>query len=363
MKVRSSGARLRVWLTGFLFLGVIAAIAALGARAGIEAELESRASERLAEAGLSWLEVSVSGRDAMLKGAVFSDAEKKRAVDEVEGIWGIGSVESQLQVAVRQKPNSIAIVRSEDRLKLRGSVPNEEALKTVIGMANANFPGLDISTKLETDPNMTDPERWLTGVGFGLSQLKHVSSGRSVLAGADLSFRGLAAKPGAYELLTEAFTEKAPQGISVKHEVTPPKAAPYTWTIRRDADQVILGGYAPSKVAKASMVWLANQLFPGASVVDRTVIANGEPQDWLAAARLAVEVLDHLRSGSVTLGPSEVKVEGVAKSPDSAQAISGFKDAVPPGFNFRESVRFSDWAPARLVPKRTEVLGPPWYRT
>ncbi len=361
MKARSTGARRRVWITGFVFLTVIAGIAVLSARAAIEAEIQSRAAEKLVEVGYSWLDVTVSGRNVILMGAVFSETDKKQAEAALRDVWGVGTVESRLQVAVREEPYVISMSRSNDRLKLRGSVPSEEARKTIIGLAKANFSGLDISAKLKIDPNMAETERWLTGVGFALSQLKHVSSGHSVLADTELSFEGRASKPGAYEALITAFEEKTPANISVTQmRVQPPEANPFTWTIRIEDEQVVLGGFVPNQQAQLWMTALAERLFPDAEVVDRTLIANGEPEGWWDAAELAVQALNHLQTGSVTLAASEVKVEGIAKSLAAQEAISALKDAWPAGFDFKASVRLSGLEPTGMSTRKASgaIQGP-----
>lgn len=356
MSTQSPGARRRVWITGIVFLAFIAGLAVLSARAAIESELESRAADKLAEAGYSWLGISVSGRDVTLQGAVFSEQDREHAIDALRGIWGIGRIESRLKVAVREQPYKISLSRSDDELTLRGSVPDEETRKTIVGLINANFPGFDTSTDLKIDPGMAETERWLTGVGFALSQLKNVSSGRSLLADAELSFEGRAAKPGAYEALMRGFREETPSGISVTQlRVSPPKAEPFTWKIQRDDDNIILGGHAPSELAQASIVAIAQQLFPDAKVIDRTVIANGEPEGWWRAARTALEALNHLRSGSVTLARAEITMEGVAKNWAAQRAISALKDAWPSGFEFQASVRFSRWRPSTFTPKEANA--------
>jgi OmpA-OmpF porin, OOP family len=353
MKARSPGARRWAWITGLTLLSVIVGAAVLTARAAIETEIEARAEQKLVETGYGWLDVSATGRNLTLMGAVFTNEDRDRAKAALREIWGVGNVESQLQVAVRAKPYTISLSRSDQKLKLRGNVPTEEARKTIIGLANANFPGLDISTRLKIDPNMAQTERWLTGIGFALSQFKHVSSGRAVLAETELSFQGVAGKPGAYEALKRAFEEQMPANISVTQlRLKPPKADPFTLKISMEAGRVILAGYAPHKAAKVQMTRLANRLFPQSEVVDHTFIANGEPEGWWTAAQLAMKALDYLRSGSVTLGASKVKVEGIAKSMAARRAISALKDAWPSGFNFEAMIQLSNGPPVDGSPRR-----------
>jgi len=352
MTTQLPGVRRRVWITGLAFLVVITGLAVLSARAGIEAKLQAQATESLAEAGYSWLDVTISGRDVVLQGAVFSDKDKERAEAALRDVWGIGQIESRLQIAVREQPYVVSITRDGDKVKLRGSVPSEDARKTITGLAKANLPGLDISAKLGIDPNMAETDRWLTGVGFALSQLKHVSSGRFVLADAELSFEGRAAKPGGYEALMQGFREETPENISVtQFRVTPPEAKSFTWKVQMEDGNVILGGYAPSESTQALMVSLAQRLFPSAEVIDRTFIADGEPEGWWPAARLALKALNHLRTGSVTLASKEIKMEGVAKSTAAQRAISALKDAWPSGFDFKASVRLSSFEPSALIPQ------------
>ncbi len=360
MNTPRTGARRRVWVTGFIFLSLISGLAVLSARAGIEAQIRAQAADRLAEAGYAWLHVEVSGRNVVLRGAVFSEQDRAQAEGALRDIWGVGAVESRLQVAVRERPYTISITRSDNSMKLRGSVPDETARKTILGLVKANFPGIKLSAKLQIDPNMAETERWLTGVGFALSQLKHVASGRTVLADTELSFEGRAAKPGGYEALMRGFREETPDNISVTQmRVQAPHVEPFVWRVGTEDGNVILRGHVPSERAKAQMTMLAHQLFPNAQVRDQTQVADGEPVGWWAAARLALQALDHLQTGSVTLAPSEIKLEGVAKSVAAQSAISALKDAWPSGFNFTASVRLSRSEPGERSPHRASATGIP----
>ncbi len=353
MTLRSSGLRRRIWIAGAVFVLLIAGLAAISARAGIEAELRTRAAVTLAEAGFGWLDVEVEGRDIMLKGAVFTDREKQAAEEALRGIWGVGAVESRLTVAVRDRPYMLSISRSDKRLSIRGSVPTEEARKIVVGLANANFPSVKIDARLRIDPNMAERDRWLTGVGFALVQLRNVSSGNAVLADAELSFEGTAVKPGAYEALMQAFRDETPEGISIaQYRIGMPRAEPFTWKIQIEDDKVVLLGHAPSEMAQATMVYYAQKTFPDKQVIDGTVIATGEPESWWSAARAAVRALGHLSMGSVTLEQTVVKIEGIAKNVGAYEAISAMKGAWPSGYNLETSLRHSAIEP---VVRRTNA--------
>lgn len=360
MITRSSGVRRRVWIAGLALLMLITGLAVLSARAGIEAELRTRAADALAEAGYAWLDVEVSGRQVTLNGAVFSEQDRDAAHKALRDIWGIGDIDSRLKVAVREKPYVLVMSRSQEELRLRGSVPSEDARKTILGLMNANFSGMKIDTKLRLDPNMAETDRWLTGVGFALSQLRNVSSGRAVLADAELSFDGIAVKPGAYEMLMRAFRNETPDGISIaQFNISPPKAKPFTWKIQVQDSNVVLTGHVPSEMAQATMIYHAQKMFPDKRISDNTVIAKGEPDGWWNAARVALQALDYLRAGSVTLAETAVKIEGIAKDFAAQRAIDALKSAWPTGYDFEASLRHSALEPAASGPRRSEAARAP----
>ena len=347
MTIRSYGVRRRVWIAGLAFLGLIAGLAVLSARAGIETELRTSAADALTQAGYGWLDVEVSGRQVTLNGAVFSEQDKEAAEAALRDIWGIGDIDSRLKVAVRETPYVFSVSRSGDRLRLRGFVPSEEARRTIVGLLNANFSGANVDTKLRIDPNMAEKDRWLTGVGFALSQLRKVSTGNAVLADAELSFEGVALKPGAYEALMRAFHDETPEGITVAQvDISPPRAEPFTWKVQVEKGDVILAGHAPSEMAKATMIYHAQKAFPDKRVIDNTTIAKGEPDGWWSAARVALQALEYLRAGSVTVAATAVTIEGIAKDFAARQALSAMKNAWPTGYDLQTSLRQSALEPA-----------------
>lgn len=338
-----------LWSAGVFIVTFFAVLAFFGARPMIETELRMRAEHALADAGLSWLSVNLTGREATLEGAVFTPEDKERAQKAVRSVWGLSKVRSQLQLVVRDTPYVLRIQRRKDRLKLRGRVPSEKAHKAVLGLANAIFPGLEISARLQIDPNMPDVKTWLSGVGFALRQLTHLSQGSADLADTSLSLQGTAAKIGAYEEVMRAFQQKVPEGIFIRElDIAPPKVEPFTWQVQFKAGSVVLGGHIPSEMDQASLVSVAKGLFPDARIIDATAIASGAPGGWKLAARLALRALANLQSGLITISGTLVKIEGVANDSAAVKRISALEKIWPQGYKLQHAVRVL----ARSLPKR-----------
>lgn len=87
----------------------------------IEADVQSRSSARLAEAGLSEAAVVVDGRNVLLEGTVASDERKQAAEDSVRRVVGVGRIDNQLQVSRVETPVSTStpapISATEDALE------------------------------------------------------------------------------------------------------------------------------------------------------------------------------------------------------------------------------------------------------
>ncbi|MCB0291226.1 MAG: OmpA family protein [Calditrichaeota bacterium] len=86
---------------GFL---IICALCLLMKVQKIEADLTRRSLQQLQDAGIVVENITVDGRDAILSGAVASEAAAQQAEAAVENVWGIRRVRNRLQVAPPAEP-------------------------------------------------------------------------------------------------------------------------------------------------------------------------------------------------------------------------------------------------------------------
>jgi len=155
------------------------------------------------------------------------------------------------------------------------------------------------------------PERYHSGVEFGLAALDRLSEGRFALRSNVLTIEGIARSTADYAVLSQLLAAGAPQGIVLaRGEIVAPQASPYLWSAVKSPDgAVTLSGMVPNADA-------ASQL---ASVVSNASIAglsyaSGAPSAFLDSAATGLSLLDWLQTGEVKFDGTAWTVTGTAPS-------------------------------------------------
>lgn len=162
------------------------------------------------------------------------------------------------------------------------------------------------------------PERYQSGVDFGLSALDLMSEGRIALRDNVLTITGVARSGADYETLVATLAAGAPQGLVLaRAEVLAPRVSSYNWSASKDeSGAIVLSGMVPNPEAEAALLATAGETSSAAMTY-----ASGEPSDFVASAESAIGLLRWLRDGSVTYDGLGWTVTGTANSAADKQSI------------------------------------------
>lgn len=162
------------------------------------------------------------------------------------------------------------------------------------------------------------PERYQSGLDFGLAALDLMSEGRIALNGDVLTITGTARSGTDYDALLATIAADAPQGIVLANaEIRAPRAETYTWSAIKDAaGATALSGMVPSPADEVEILASAGQ-----SATETMTYASGEPANFLASTQTALALMRWLAEGRVTFDGTGWTVTGVAKSPIDKAAI------------------------------------------
>lgn len=162
------------------------------------------------------------------------------------------------------------------------------------------------------------PERYHSGVEFGLAALDRMSEGRFAMRSNVLTIEGIARSTADYAVLSQLLAAGAPQGIVLaRGEIVAPQASPYLWSAVKSSDGVVaLSGMVPNADA-------ANQLASAVSNASITGLsyASGAPSAFLASATTGLSLLEWLQTGEVKFDGSAWTVSGTAPSIGDKSAI------------------------------------------
>ena len=156
------------------------------------------------------------------------------------------------------------------------------------------------------------PERYQSGVDFGLAALDLMSEGRIALRDNVVTLVGTARSGADYEALRATMAAGAPQGLVLaRAEIQAPRVDLYSWSATRDeTGAVTLAGLVPNPETKAALLAVA-----GASASETLTFASGEPGNFVASAQTALDLLPRLRDGSIAYDGRGWTVTGTGQFP------------------------------------------------
>ncbi|MEM9286997.1 MAG: OmpA family protein [Pseudomonadota bacterium] len=155
----------------------------------IEAALTKAARDELAQAGLTWVDVRVEGRNALLTGTATDEASKQAAISVVDGINGMHSTKGVFSVLDAVSPYLWLADFTGDSLLLSGVVPSADMMSSVVSKASEIFQNVRIRNELRVATGVPDGD-WFGAVGVGLESLSQLQSGRAQLRDVQLMVNG-----------------------------------------------------------------------------------------------------------------------------------------------------------------------------
>lgn len=160
--------RRRSLLVGALLAAALVFAVAVSVRS-IESELLARSQLALAAAGIPFYDITMDGRDAVLRGFVASNEHGRRILDVVAAVPGIRAVHDELVVERIADSGTIALAREQPTLRLQiarstlrvgGRLTSATESAALLQALRAAVPRLEIVQTLQSVPGIA-PAPWL----------------------------------------------------------------------------------------------------------------------------------------------------------------------------------------------------------
>ena len=184
----------------------------------------------------------------------------------------------------------------EGTITLRGQVPSESDLRILQGVAAATSTGASIIDRSRVNANVPDRDTWLAAMTFALRQLGKLQSGSAILINTAIVIEGVTKPDDDFAAVQKKLREEAPKGLKLQVALKPHDVHPFVWLAQLQQGALTLSGYVPDQQDQI-LCDHAQALFQSLKVNNSMEFAKGEPQDWLAATKLALEMLSLLYSG------------------------------------------------------------------
>ncbi|MEO7221275.1 MAG: BON domain-containing protein, partial [Devosia sp.] len=260
-------------------------------------------------------EISLSDGTVTLSGAPESTSVADQVTAAITAVGGTATLEPP-----RVADFTLSIDKTGSDLKFAGFVPDAATREKLSALSGADASAVELGRGA--------PERFTSGLDFGLEMLSHFSQGRFELKGSRLSLGGRAASVNDFNAVREKAGEGAPQGFTLAlADIRPPIANPFTFTAVKDGDgRTTVSGYVPDAAARAELLTRVADLAD-----DAADPADGAPENFTFFAGKGLEVLALLDSGTVAFDGTNWSIDGLVDTPqkgfaaDAAYSVAGLR--------------------------------------
>lgn len=155
---------------------------------------------------------------------------------------------------------------------------------------------------------------------------------KAQISGRDARIISAAPSPGAkVSAIAAAVDTYGVRIVSGEGEVLPPRS-PYTWSVERSANALLLKGYAPDDATRGQIRAAAERALPGGAITSQLELADGAPKEFAAATAYALEQLSRLAEGDASLSNTTLSISGRAATREGYNAFVAALKTLPQGF-------------------------------
>jgi outer membrane protein OmpA-like peptidoglycan-associated protein len=215
-------------------------------------------------------------------------------------------------------------------LTLSGLAPSVEARAAIVAAARAATTGAVVDG-MSVQGNIAAPPDVAAATSFALAQLARLTSGQAQLAGANLSFSGVASTPSARAAVDGALAGALPGGIRLAQASV--LVRPYAMTAQADRSGIVFTGYAADQASRAELVAAAEAAGFSGRIRDELEIVAGAPPGFADAVRTGLGNLLRLDMGTVRVDERSIALQGMTCRDVIRQEVeTGASSSLPQGY-------------------------------
>lgn len=267
---------------------------------------------------------SITGAEMALTGAPPTPAIVAEVTETLAKIGALGTLDPP-----KIDNFSLTADKSSSALTFSGFVPDTVTRDRLAQLSRADVKAVELGRGA--------PDRFASGLDFGLDLLGYFSEGRFELSGSSLNISGRTSSLNDYRTVRAKVQEGAPQGFALARvDIRPPLANPFTFKAVKDTTgAVTLSGFLPEDGARSE---LATHI--AALAADNAEPADGAPENFTLRAGKGLDVLALLDSGSLSFDGTTWLLEGLVDTPQKGFAAdAAFSAAGLRTIGFRYDVR------------------------
>ena len=219
---------------------------------------------------------------------------------------------------------------------LSGFAPNTDARSAIEASVKEQLPEADITNNIRiadgAPENLADAAKYATGFFPGFTQ------GRASFSDNNFSISGVAKSPAEFEAAQANIANLISGFELAENNIQPVGVSPYEWNASKDAQAIVLSGFAPGTAARDRIEENAKSNFPSATIDNQLKIAGGETAQYDPATGFSLDMLQRFSSGEAKMVDDNLTITGRANSFEDYDAALAAANNTPEGINLSASV-------------------------
>ncbi|VAV91393.1 OmpA domain protein [hydrothermal vent metagenome] len=320
----------------FLAAGALSIVAAGYAVTVIEDNSRKSVRDTLQDNGLTWTEVDADGLQVFLAGTAPSEAKRFKAISLTGTVVDAARVIDQMLVAdtvhITPPRFSIEILRHDNGITLIGLIPvatdRDELLADVAKATN----GVEVADFLNS-ADYPQPENWDDALHYAIRSLKMLPRTKISVSADRVEITAMTESLRAKQQVEARLARTAPENVSLSMDISAPRPVITPFSLRF----LIENDVARFDACSADTEKARDEILKAAGKAglqgnaDCTIGLGVPSQQWGQAAALAIEALNELGDGSITISDADISlVTAPGVSEEAFDTVIGRLDGALP---------------------------------
>lgn len=324
---------------------VVSAVIAGGSATVIEKRTKQEVRVAMEAQGYGWMNIHADGLQVILTGTAPTEAERFRAVSEVDKYVDssrvVDNTDTQIAKPITPPDFSLEMLRNENGISLIGLVPSSVDRKAIVEKLS-KVAGEDGVTDMLESADYPMPGNWDEAMRYGLTTIETLPRSKVSVTAGKVSVQAITDSVAEKGRVETSLARRRPADLKLDFDISAPRPVITPFTLRFIIDKEGARFDACSAdTEKARDRIIAAARAAGAKGTVTCTIGMGTPSpDWSKAAEMAIKAMGQLGHGTVTFSDADIALDA---KPEVAQktfddVVGELESNLPPVFSLKATL-------------------------
>ncbi|PFG64735.1 OOP family OmpA-OmpF porin [Thioclava sp. ES.031] len=302
-------------IAAFVLALVVSAVIAGGAATVVEKSTKQEVRVAMEAQGYGWMRVHTDGLQVILSGTAPTEAERFRAVSEVDKYVDssrvVDNTDTQITKPITPPAFSLEMLRNENGISLIGLVPSSVDRDAIVEKLS-KVAGEDGVTDMLESADYPVPGGWDEAMQFAMTTIETLPRSKVSVTAGKVSVQAITDSPSEKGRVETSLARRRPTDLKLSFDISAPRPVitPFTLRFLIDKEEGPHFDACSADTERARDHILAAARGAGAKGTLTCTIGMGTPSpDWAKAAQMAIKAVGDLGAGSVTFSDADIALD------------------------------------------------------